>query len=418
MMKNILYVHAKSEQVEGSRENLLDIMNRLDKPDFNPILWTDCQTLANKAIELGIEVYCDNFDQMQSKQSTVFSRIKKQHLANLSLWWELVSDAETLIEHCDIDMIHVNNAQACQWMSMAARHTRTPLVAYLYREYTWQERLRLGLHLNTNIITSTRDFSYTLSEEGYPDSQLFVVNMGLDTQAMLQQVPLNVRQALNLDPTSKLLMTNASHLNVNEQQLLMETFRQLLKRNPNTHLVVLGSVLEDKSLLHLVSDLKLTHKVHWVGNQEQPHRWLRDADLYLGCHGRNLQRDLLIAAFAGVPIIANANGGSGEAVQHNQTGYLFSHQNATILSETIALRFSEPEPWLYRASRARQKALRYATLGRQVEQLQAIYHNVICPDIVPKAPSLLKAGQPIVNRYLPWLQQNPNLLSSNQSSLQ
>ncbi len=102
-------------------------------------------------------------------------------------------------------------------------------------------------------------------------------------------------------------------------------------------LVLIGDGPQLRKTQQLVSDLNLSDKVHFLGEQDQLEPLLSCADLFLlPSEQESFGLTALEAMNCGVPVIATDIGGLPELVAHGETGYLFPIGETERMAEAAA----------------------------------------------------------------------------------
>ena len=97
---------------------------------------------------------------------------------------------------------------------------------------------------------------------------------------------------------------------------LLDAFPAVAQRLPGAQLFIVGEGDERRTLLAHASDLGIYDRVHLVGHQENPFRWIRHANVFVqSSEFEGLPNALLEAVALGVPIVAvDEPGGTREVL--------------------------------------------------------------------------------------------------------
>jgi glycosyltransferase involved in cell wall biosynthesis len=98
---------------------------------------------------------------------------------------------------------------------------------------------------------------------------------------------------------------------------LIEAFPLLIQKKKTPHLWILGNGIQKSKLENICIKLKIEKHVHFVGFQENPYVWLKNADLFVLCsHYEGLPNVLLEACVCECPVIVvEHNGGTKEIME-------------------------------------------------------------------------------------------------------
>ncbi|GAK86838.1 glycosyltransferase SypI [Vibrio ponticus] len=170
-VKKILFVHYGEDWIRGSERCLLDLITHLDSERFEPIVWTNNSMLIPHLEEAQVDYHIDNFPILLGWHSPK---------ADINSWVNLVNKGKNLIQLNQIDLVHVNSAAPCQWMSLAARMCQCPMITHLHSDYLSRDRATLGIHLSPYVITASNAISQNILRDGFPQTRIKVVHNGID----------------------------------------------------------------------------------------------------------------------------------------------------------------------------------------------------------------------------------------------
>jgi glycosyltransferase involved in cell wall biosynthesis len=127
-----------------------------------------------------------------------------------------------------------------------------------------------------------------------------------------------------------------------------------------------------------VSDLNLSDKVHFLGEQDQLEPLLSCADLFLlPSEQESFGLTALEAMNCGVPVIATDIGGLPELVAHGETGYLFPIGETERMAEASAALLGDHEQHERFGRKARDRAVQGFTANQIIPQYEAFYEEVL-----------------------------------------
>ena len=139
-----------------------------------------------------------------------------------------------------------------------------------------------------------------------------------------------------------------------------------------------GLAPELRKTQQLVSDLKLSDKVHFLGEQDQLEPLLACADLFLlPSEQESFGLTALEAMNCGVPVIATDIGGLPELVTHGETGYLFPIGETDRMAEAAAALLKDSEQHGRFGRKARDRAVESFTANQIIPRYEAFYEEVL-----------------------------------------
>ncbi|ULN62871.1 glycosyltransferase [Vibrio gigantis] len=378
-MKNILYVHYGDNWIRGSEACLINLIETLDRSRYTPIIWSNCGPLVEHFSAARDTSYYTPFNLLLGWRIPQFSVVS---------WFKQLTKAIRLIKQHNIDLIHVNSAAPCQWMCLAAKLCRVPLVTQLHSDYQLRDRFTLGLHLSPRIIGVSYDVCNGLLDDGYPANQLSVIHNGV---TQYKRKPKNIREELGIPPSSFVFITVGSLIIRKGVDLIIQALKQT-NQNHDCHLVVIGDGEERENLKTLISNLGMQQRVHLVGEQHNVADWLSGgADAFVS--GARYEAFGLVLAEAGLaklPVIAPFVGGIPEFVEHNETGLLFTAENPiNDIAFYMAQLIEHPELQKELGSRFYQYCSTHLTVSTNTQRFQRLYEEISNkPSSMPLACSL------------------------------
>ncbi|WP_045217645.1 glycosyltransferase [Desulfonatronovibrio magnus] len=120
--------------------------------------------------------------------------------------------------------------------------------------------------------------------------------------------------------------------------VLLQAFYKIAARS-NAHLVLAGEGPLRAQLTDMVRDMKLIDRVHFMGFQENPLPWMREADVFvLPSRHEGLPNVLIEALACGAQIVAtDCPGGSEEILGNGIYGQLVPVDDAVALSNAVIM---------------------------------------------------------------------------------
>lgn len=364
----ILFVHYGDEWLRGSERCLLDLITHLDRTRFKPIVWCNSRTFTKAVEALGVTVHRHQFQLLLGWQSPKF---------DIRAWQHLIHETGALIQRYNIRLIHANSGAPCQWLNRAARQHKIPLVAHLHARYPARDRLTLGLHQLPVVVGVSQPVIQQLLDDGLPSQAAQVIPNGLDT-GHLDAVPTNdLRQHLNIQESSFLVVTTGSLIHRKGVDLLIGAVATLLPHGLDIHLAIIGDGDAASALRRQTDQNHLQERVHFLGEQTGVSGWLRGgADLYAtGAREEVFGLALAEASLCGLAVVAPDVGGISSVIEHNQTGVLVAPESSEALAEAI-LYLSEHTADRHRMGRAgRQRILDHFTIQENVRRFEQLYQQ-------------------------------------------
>ncbi|EDP60105.1 glycosyltransferase [Vibrio sp. AND4] len=364
--KSVLYVHYGDNWIRGSEVVLIDLIKNINREQYQPIVWTNCEPLIERCRSLKIEAEYSNFTLVGGWNTPRW---------DISGWNDLLKQASALIEKHNIDLVHVNSGGPCQWMCLASRMNHIPLVTQLHCHYTLRDRLSLGLHLSPKLICVSKDVGQEILKDGYPAECLHVVHNGVSIGQ--QSAPIDVKQQLSIPHQAFVFISVGSLIKRKGFDRLIHAIRMHCYHQYNPHLVVVGDGEERNALTALAIDLGVEDRVHFVGEQHNAESWMRGTvDAFIsGAYQEAFGLVLGEAALANLPIIAPNTGGIPELFKHNHSALLYKNNSMASLLNTIQQIIHDAPLREKLAKNANQHAKQNLSVAASVKAIEDIYHH-------------------------------------------
>ena len=156
--------------------------------------------------------------------------------------------------------------------------------------------------------------------------------------------------------------------------ILKDAFQRINEAFPNYHLVFVGGGPMEATLLKLLRDDPLLHRIHLVGHKPNAWPYFRALDVAVlaSLSNEGIPQSLLQAMHAEIPVVGTDVGGIPEIVFHEQTGLLVQSGDAVAMSQTLQrflthqnLRTTLPQ----KARELVQASFQWDVLGKRLEAL-------------------------------------------------
>ncbi|EGU47606.1 putative galactosyltransferase [Vibrio ichthyoenteri ATCC 700023] len=368
-IKKILYVHYGENWIRGSEQCLLDLIVNLDRTRFEPLVWTNNLALTPLLVEQNIAYLTDDFPLLLGWQKPSF---------DLKSWAQLVKKGQKIIKQNDIALVHANSGAPCQWMALASKLCRCPMVTHLHSDYLSRDRVTLGLHMSPHIITASDAISHSLRQDGYPEEQLTVIHNGINIDALQSQTEVDIHHLLGLNADDVIFTTVGSLIQRKGVDRIIQALRYLTLEYPNSHLVVIGEGEQKQQLIQLAQEMHLSAHVHFVGEQHNVAGWLKGSDAFVsGARQEAFGLVITEAAVAKTPIIAPFEGGIPEIVQHSESALLYVNQGYAPLLNMMRCIHSHQQDCQQFAQRAHDVVCEHFNHQRYVEDISNLYQHLL-----------------------------------------
>lgn len=366
----VLFTHWGHEAIRGSERVLLDLLARLDRDRFAPILWCNAQTMADAARSLDVETRVSRMPILLGWEAPML---------DVAGFRALVRQGESLIREYEVRIVHANSAAPNQWMVPATRRARIPLVAHLHAIYGFRERTTLLLHQVPFIVGCSNAVVRPLRLDGIPESRLRVIHNGVDPERVRAGEARGLRRSLGVPPEALLIVSVGALIHLKGFDMVIRALATVRTRGVDAHLAIVGDGPERETLQQLAAELGLKNRVHFLGHQNNVGAILRDvADVV--AVGSTMESFSLVAVEAGAvgrPVIATRVGGITEVVEDRVTGLLVPSGDHTAFADALTLLAKNPSLRQALGDRAASRVLSRFTSDRTASSFVGLYAELI-----------------------------------------
>jgi glycosyltransferase involved in cell wall biosynthesis len=161
---------------------------------------------------------------------------------------------------------------------------------------------------------------------------------------------------------------------VKDYGLFLDCAARLAARYPHVRFSILGDGPERARLFFRARDLGLGHRVRFLGACVDPSGFYASLDLYVNTsRHEGLPLSVLEAMAAGLPVVAPAVGGLGEAVEHGQTGLLLDERTPEAFALACGSLVEDVTRRVRLGARGAQRAQERFSAGAMVAAYQELY---------------------------------------------
>jgi len=338
----------KSMEVGGSQTHLTHVLRLLDRDRFDPVLYclTGEGVLMDQVRALGVPIVSPGVG--AAFKGTGFMR----RVAELS---------RSLRDH-RVGIVHNYLLRANLVGSVSARLARVPIV--LCSKRGCHERrgfelisAKIGNAL-ADCVTVNADAvrEFVHANEGCPRDKMVVIPSGVDTDRFQPLPPADFKAQIGV-PADRRVVGIITRMRVRKGvEEFIRAMGETRAVHPNAHAVIVGEVALDDALTQLVSELGLGDHLTLLGRRNDIPQVLSAFDVFvLSSHDEGMSNAILEAMAMEKPVVATDVGGTGEVVQHGQSGVLVPPKDPHALAVAITDILGQP-----------QRAAAMGGLGRRI----------------------------------------------------
>ncbi|MEE3504645.1 glycosyltransferase family 4 protein [Acidiphilium acidophilum] len=342
---NILFVHFGDQWIRGSERVLIDLMGNIDKDQFGIFLWTNVVPLASIAQQRGITTRLTNFELYFDYGSPKL---------DISKYFLFIREGIDIIRTEDISIVHSNSAAPAQWLVPAVWWTRRPLVVHIHTPYLRRSRVICLLHQCDRIVGVSAPVLVGPIEDGIASHKLRIIPNGIDFSRFSGVKTGRVKAELGLLPGDFLLVGVGSLINRKGWDIALQALHLL---DHDVHLCIAGDGPLKARLADIAADLRITNRVHFLGNLDQPSVVYEAADVVI--IPSRVEAFGLVAVEAGYfgnAVIASDVGGLSAVIQHGISGLLIPPDDPGLLAKSVLLLKNDSAKRRVLGSNAKQSA--------------------------------------------------------------
>jgi len=183
---------------------------------------------------------------------------------------------------------------------------------------------------NNKFISISRDttnFSLKYLPKKIAENIFYLPN-SIDTQTFKQIPKFSINKLK--------LVTIGSLVSKKNHRFLIEVVNELIKKNIDVELTIIGEGKLKNELQDLINDLKLTNYINLIGNQKDIPGYLNKSTLYV--HSATYEPFglvLLEAMASGTPIVSLNGNGNKELITNYENGFILDEPNVQLFVEKI-----------------------------------------------------------------------------------
>ena len=240
----------------------------------------------------------------------------------------------------------------------------------------WKNRL-LGSIMNRlykqadKIVGPSQSTKRLFAESGIPDSRLKVIHNGINRNTILREADCEetqqFRKKYGVENSEKVILTVSRLVQGKGQDKVIEALSDVRKKYENFKYIIAGEGSYEKALKELARNYRLEDKVVFAGPVRHEEVWsfYDSCDIFAMVNRtisskeniEGLPNVLIEAASRGKPIITGTDGGSEEAVEHGESGYVVDGNDTGRIAEHIIDLISDEDKSKRFGERGREKML-------------------------------------------------------------
>jgi len=366
---NILYVSSFGWLRGGGQISLWNLLTRLDRNKFNPILICPEQgdlLLACKKINIATEVIA---------------------FPNLRLWNlvpALVSLAKLLeiLKRYEIDIVHADDLRQVIYFGILKLFYRFRLIWHI--RISWKNIFldTIGFCLSKKIICTAKIIADKFQHLPKFREKGMVIYNAVDYDYFRPAEPNSgLKEQYNVYSQDFVIGTVCRLHPVKGIHLLVDAFVDINKSLEDTKLIIVGDGSEKykQDLEKRIEDLGIGNSVVFAGFQKDVRPFLSIMDFFIlpTLEKEGSSRSILEAMACGIPVLTTDIGGNSELVENGITGIIIPKPKPTIIAtETIRL-LRQKERLVKMGREGRKRVIEKFGISGNVRLTEDIYLSLL-----------------------------------------
>ncbi|MDI6642077.1 MAG: glycosyltransferase family 4 protein [Elusimicrobiota bacterium] len=362
---NILYVANSGEIIGGGEISLLELLSKLNKERFHPIVVCPYRgDLAEEVEKLNIEV-----------KIIPMTSLKK---FNFYLFVYSIDKIIKILKENNISLVHTNGSRCTIYSGIACKITKTPII--------WHVRIlesdglldRFLAKISTLIIVNSNAVKkrfYWLTNK----NKIEVVYNGIDLPKFNEpSKSQDIRNNFHID-TKRPLITTIGRLDwYKAHEYLLRSVKIVKESIPNVLLLLVGDGDRKEYLKNLSKQLRIDENVIFTGKRKDIDNILHASDLFvLSSVSEGFGRSAVEAMACRKPVVATKVGGLSEVVKDGITGRLVQPRNPQALAKAIIEILLDKRKAENMGIAGRKRTEELFSIERNVNKTQEIYERLI-----------------------------------------
>jgi glycosyltransferase involved in cell wall biosynthesis len=229
----------------------------------------------------------------------------------------------------------------------------------------------------THIVTTGERLRETLMRDnGYPGAMITSVPTGIDPQRFQPGDRLAARRELGLAPALRYIGIVATLRSWKGHHYLIDACRRI--KGHDWRLLIIGDGPRRNYLQEMVARLELGERVRFLGQRDDPERWLPALDVFClpSYANEGVPQALLQAMLAGIPIVTTPVGSITEVLGHENSALIVAPEDCAALAQAMQRLLDEPALGDRLCAAARATALARYTRESMLDAMQRIFEQV------------------------------------------
>ena len=340
---------------------------------------------------------CCNFSGELVERAKKIKDIKLINIPILSRDVNLINDTRAflalykIIKKEDYDIIHTHSSKAGFLGRIASKINKVPIIIHTVHGFPFNDFMNFFKKnfyiLIEKLLANWTDVLITVSNLNKKKiidlgiskkDKIYNIYSGIDLKIFDRKNDRSFKKELKLGDNEILIGAVGRLSGQKDPITLIRAFNLVSKKFPDAHLVFVGDGPLRNKITKMIKKLKLTSKVHLIGNVHNTWPVYHSLDLFvMSSIYEGLGRSITEALSCGVPVVCTAVEGVPEIIKNGETGFLAEPRDIEGLANSIIYSLQNLSVAKKIALEGRKFVHKNFDVNKMVQEIDSVYQNHI-----------------------------------------
>ena len=368
----ILYVIQMMKGFAGTEKHLYEIVKRLNKDRFKPII---C------CFEIGKGKMLREFKDIDIE--LIVLPIKKIYGFNAlryGLW------LHKFIKQRKIKIVQTFHVKADLYIPLIAKLSGVPIVLSSRRDLGFNQKKQhiiaqrfLNVFVNKIIVDSEAVGKVVMKKENVDRTKIKNIYNGVNLEFFNQnETSREIREKFGIAPSELVVGSIANFNPIKGWDFFIQACRLILQKHDNVKFLFVGGGPLLKEYQDMVERLGISQKVIFTGNIKNVNEVFPIIDVSVNSSlSEGFSNTILESMATGKPVVATNVGGNPEAVIEGETGFLVQPKDPEALAEAVIKLLEDKQLARGMGIAGRERVIEHFTLDRMIRETESLYDSLL-----------------------------------------
>lgn len=366
-LTRILYIEGRGDLAGGGQVSLLELLKKLDRKKFEPILVCPFKGSLTSAVEnIGIKTIIIPLDSPRKTPLAFISSLEK---------------LRRLLKGLKADIIHANTSRSALYGGLSGKALGIPVIWHVrvIEPEGAYDRFLVSLCTRLIVISQAVQKRFHWLVQKHPE-KLVVIHNGVDTLIFNLGISgEGIRQEFALPPEVPVAGVVGNLVPWKGQECFVRAAKEVIKIIPAARFLVVGDGECRADLERLSEELGLKGKVIFTGRRSDVSKLM--AAMGVVVHSsitpEAFGRVVVEAMAMGKPVVAIKAGGVLEIIEDSVSGVLIPPENPELMARAIIDLFNNREKAMEIGLTARRRVAEKFSIEKNVLAIEELYRQVL-----------------------------------------